>query len=116
MRVYIAGTGDDPRLNCAAQCLRSIGHEVVSQWHEIDADDSAEGNYADIDRADVIVAIILSGHRHQGLHAECGYAIGRGKRIYVVGNESDVNLMLRHPLVVFNWSLDLSWGLEPIRG
>lgn len=105
MKLYISGTLDDPRIRNGSfrACLRGLNHRVVSHW-----DKPMEGppevallNYEDLDDADAVIAFVLPGHRLQGMHAEVGYAIGRGKPVYVFGNREDVNLMIRHPLVKF---------------
>lgn len=105
MKLYISGTLDDGRIRdgIIRSCLRGLNHQVVSHW-----DKPMEGppevallNYEDLDDADAVVAVALPGHRLQGMHAEVGYAIGRGKPVYLFGKPEDVNLMIRHHLVKF---------------
>lgn len=114
MKLYIAGTFHDPFVESgeAVRVLTERGHTVVSQWHsadvwqpesrqptaEIRASIAAQ-NYADIDRADAVVVIPLVGHHLRGAHTEVGYAIGRGKPVYVFGDERSMNTMATHSLV-----------------
>jgi nucleoside 2-deoxyribosyltransferase len=97
--------------------LRSIGMYVTSSWLEEDAalgsgqvgaatdlDDSAarahvKKDFADIDRADVLVAFTAEASKvlnvstisHSGgRHIETGYAIAKGKEVVVIGKPENI--------------------------
>lgn len=109
MRIYIAGTGHDPRFatTMMADNLRAHGYEVVSRWHVpgvwkpgndrtiADSVAIATRNYADLDKADVLLVVVPEkAHHLRGVHAECGYAIAKGKRIVVWSTTETLNTMV----------------------
>lgn len=114
MKVYVAGTMHDPRIadgSIVAE-LQQRGHAVVSRWHDPDAwrSESAQPtheerlriasmNFADLDRADLVLAVPHAGHHLRGAHTEIGYAIGRGKPVVILGARTDFNTMTAHPSV-----------------
>ena len=106
MRIYIASRyGRRAEMVEAARQLEALGHEVTGRWidgeHEAaDAKASvwerrqwAEEDLADIDRADLLIAFTETpdgGYSRGGRHAEFGYALGRGKQVWLVGGPEHV--------------------------
>jgi hypothetical protein len=77
--------------------LESQGHEVTSSWLRDGAfandDPTARLDLADIDRADLLLALNPSEWRRSGTggrHFEMGYAIHAGKQIVLVGVRTNV--------------------------
>ena len=108
MNIYVAGTFHDPRISSGeiVETLKGLGHTIVSRWHDPNVWQSesrqttyelrrsiAEGNYRDIDAADVVVAIPLKDHHLRGMHAEIGYALGIKTPVYVLGDHMSLNTM-----------------------
>jgi nucleoside 2-deoxyribosyltransferase len=92
--------------------LEAIGHRVTSQWvlglHEAQEGDwsqwarFAEDDLYDIDRADLLVAFTEpsdTGPTRGGRHVECGYALGRGIPLVIVGHRENVFYHL--PYIIF---------------
>lgn len=109
LRIYIAGTGHDPRFatTMIADNLRAHDFDVVSRWHnpgvwkpgnEVSIKDEIETaarNYADIDKADVVLVVVPAQEHHlRGAHTECGYALAKGKKIAVWGAPRSLNTMV----------------------
>lgn len=94
LRVYMAGAYvDAERLVGVKRRMQEIGFEVTSRWigkaaagkpYESDFSDEAKVDYADIDKADFLI-IDTFGKTRGGREWEGGYAIGKGKRVMVVG-------------------------------
>lgn len=119
--VYVAGTMHDASVASgwvAAELVRA-GFRVVSRWHDPGQWRSEErqtdaatrraiaaGNLADIDAADVVLAVPFGDHHLRGAHVEVGYALGRGKPVVVHGDERSMNTMTNAAGVVFcrTWS------------
>lgn len=110
LRIYLAGTGHDPRFatTMIADNLRAHDFDVVSHWHDPGVwkpgqDRSiAEGvviatsNYADLDKADVVLVVVPAQEHHlRGAHTECGYALAKKKRIVVWGGPRSLNTMVQ---------------------
>ena len=77
--------------------LESQGHEVISSWLRDGAfandDPTARLDLADIDRADMLLALNPSEWRRSGTggrHFEMGYAAAKGKQIVLVGVRTNV--------------------------
>lgn len=94
MKIYLASNySTHPEMRQYAQRLEKAGHVVTSEWINgtHGGDDRAE--YARIDLRDVDAADALvffsdspAGSRTRGgKHVEFGYALARGKKIFIVG-------------------------------
>jgi nucleoside 2-deoxyribosyltransferase len=77
--------------------LESQGHEVTSSWLCDGAfandDPTARLDLADIDRADLLLALNPSEWRQRGTggrHFEIGYAMKAGKQIVLIGVRTNV--------------------------
>lgn len=107
MIIYIIGSLKNPRVVEVGNKLRELGHEVVDDWYAPgpDADDywrdyeKARGRtYREalkglhvghvfafdkyhIDRAQVVILVMPAG---KSAHLELGYAIGTGKKGYIL--------------------------------
>lgn len=116
MRLYVAGSPSDPRIFSGAvfRLLAAAGHQVVSHWHLPGAWSAEErrsslparasiarANYRDLDASDAVYALPYKSEHRRGLHAEVGYALGRGKPVIVEGDEYTVNTMLNVEGVFF---------------
>lgn len=105
MKAYLAGLFEDrPFIQLAADKLRSLGVEIVSQWidPELTKGQTREDNLfmdlADVDNSDVLVAFSKSPTTlfvRGGRHVEFGYALKGGKRLVVIGPRE--NLFHYHP-------------------
>lgn len=81
-----------------AEALQAMGHEVTSEWINGTHQGGDSREYAlidlrDIDAADALVLFSESpaGSRTRGgKHVEFGYALAKGKRIFIVGNHGNV--------------------------
>jgi nucleoside 2-deoxyribosyltransferase len=107
MKFYIASRFKTVgAVNELADDLDSMGHDVVSTWHRTEAlaplalDDpgrpahlrsAAIRDIAEIDQSDALV-ILTEGCEQTpgGLWVEVGYALGRRKRVFVVGPQINV--------------------------
>lgn len=125
MKVYLAARYSR-RLELAgyARELRDLGIEVTSRWllglHDTPPEGvapegvehwrwCAEDDIADVDAADVLVALTepegnVVGRGRGGRHVELGYAIARGKAVIVVAHRENVFCCL--PQITFA----PSWG------
>lgn len=114
MKLYIAGTIHDPRIKSGEiqQRLEELEHTIVSRWHRADVwqpesrqqtfhsrASIAEMNYRDLDSSDAVVAVPHHDHHLRGLHTEVGYAIGKGKKVYLLGDPNSMNTMTVAPNV-----------------
>lgn len=99
MKIYLASNyGTWPTMQEHAAELRRRGHEVIADWitgtHQ--ADDAAryaEIDLADLDKCDAVIFFAESppGSRTRGgKHVEFGYALAKGKRIFLVGTAQNV--------------------------
>jgi len=99
MKIYLASNYSTwPQMQEHAKVLKELGHEVTSEWINgtHGADDHAD--YARIDLRDLEVAdavIFFSespdGSRTRGgKHVEFGYALAKGKHIFLVGRFHNV--------------------------
>lgn len=119
MKLYIAGTFHDPRIESqqTSETLTKLGHTIVSRWHlpgnwqseskqrsYEDREGIARVNFQDLDSAHVVVAIPFKDHHLRGLHVEVGYAIAKGKPVYVLGSHTDLNTMTCHKSLVRYYS------------
>lgn len=111
MKIYVAGTRHDPRIadgSLVAE-LQRLGHTITSHWHDPGVREAEEAratyedrlriataNYRDLDAAELVLAVPYAGHHLRGAHAEIGYAIGVGKRVFVLGAPADFNTMTTH--------------------
>lgn len=60
----------------------------------------------DVDRCDALILLTESSPASHNLRiAQAGYALGRGKRVYLVGQTGE-SLLSQHPKVIFLPSLD----------
>ena len=77
--------------------LESQGHEVTSSWLRdgvfANDDPTARLDLADIDRANLLLALNPSEWRQRGSggrHVELGYALALGKQVVLVGARTNV--------------------------
>lgn len=123
MKIYVAGTMHDDQISSEeiVNALTTAGHHVTSRWlrpgnwlpearqQGLKARQGiAMTNYADIDAADLVVAVIPKAQAHhlRGMHTEMGYALGCGKPVIVLGSYLDVNTMGNHEKVTYKTSMD----------
>lgn len=107
MRLYI-GSSDRTKAQEAGALLAGVhGHELTSRWFDEKkpkANDvngwtrRAADNFAAIDRAEAVVAIFTGKWPGPGVHAEVGFALGRGLPVVVFAAALPTPMM-RHPLV-----------------
>lgn len=99
MRIYLASNySTHPQMREHAAALRSLGHQVECEWINgthggDDRATYAEIDLRDLDSADAIVffAEALEGSRTRGgKHVEFGYALAKGKCIFLVGKPANV--------------------------
>lgn len=122
MKIYVAGTMHDDQISSEeiVKALTDAGHHVTSRWlrpgnwlpearqQGLKArQEIAMKNYADIDDADAVVAVIPKAQAHhlRGMHTELGYALGRGMPVIVLGSYLDVNTMGNHEKVIYESSM-----------
>lgn len=118
MKIYLAGMyARRLELSGHAGVLRGMGHAIVCRWldggdGEDDRDPPhhlarqyAEDDFSDVDAADALVLFgepageSVPGASRGGRFAELGYALAKGKRVYVVGHRE--NIFCHHPDVWF---------------
>lgn len=99
MKIYLAANySAHPQMREVAKTLAEHGHEVTSEWITGTHSGHDHAHYAQIDLRDVDAAdamIFFSaappGSRTRGgKHVEFGYALAKGKRIFVVGEHANV--------------------------
>jgi nucleoside 2-deoxyribosyltransferase len=108
LKVYLAAQYARRDEMCiVAKHLQEVGVEVTSRWlAEQESLSSDMGDHSDdfykttaaidledIDRADVLVFMAespLVGIKRGGRHVEFGYALAKGKRIFVIGFKENV--------------------------
>lgn len=84
--------------------LERLGHDVVSGWlwrKDDNSDLTARLDLAEIDLCDALVALNLGGWEERGTggrHVELGYALGKNKRVFLIGERT--NLFHWHSNVV----------------
>jgi nucleoside 2-deoxyribosyltransferase len=101
MRVYLAGSWNH-RLECrlGRTALQGIGIEVVARWLDTEHNETVpreeqalmEALYdlEDIDGADAIVVDNTVASSSGGFHLETGYALAKGKPVYLIGERTSV--------------------------
>lgn len=94
-KVYLAGPYSD-RLQLARYAfeLLSDGHAITSRWllgaHAYGADPKeAQADLDDVQACDTLI-LFTDGSSPGGRHVEFGYALARGKLLYLVGEESNL--------------------------
>lgn len=107
--VYLAGAYSR-RVEIAeyARALELVGYTVTSRWldgtHDYDGTEDAYGKHLkraawaridldDIDRAQMVVVFGETGPTPRGRggrHVEYGYALARGKTLFVIGNRDNI--------------------------
>lgn len=114
MKIYLTSRYQDhPLMRDWRAVLELMGHDVTSRWiegkHSADEDVPDYGDQRrrfamedleDIDAADAIVANSdpeIFRTSHGGRHVELGYALARGKKIFLVGERENV----------FHWHSDV---------
>ncbi len=94
MRIYLASNySTRPQMRAHAAILQTLGHTVTCEWINGTHGGDDRASYAEIDLRDLDAAesvIFFSeapmGSRTRGgKHVEFGYALAKGKRIYIVG-------------------------------
>lgn len=108
--LYVAGH-DVPTARAAADRLRSVGHKVLSTWHDeedqltpVEATDEemreliALRDTAQIRRASGLVLLADEGMVPGGKFVELGFALGLGKVCYIVGRRE--NMLCYHPSLI----------------
>lgn len=103
MKIYVASKRQEVGRE-AANALRTMGHEIVSTWHDEanyggsipkDVDSRAPIAQRCIDEMDLADALVLMTEPDRALvpggkHFETGYAFAKGKRVYVVGEPENI--------------------------
>ena len=98
-KIYIAASY--PRKKQAvllAKKMRSEGHIIVSQWHDLDEgydkmmgmEDRAERDFQNIKECDLFIEFTGDNLSHGGRHAEFGVALALGKEIKILGPREHV--------------------------
>lgn len=94
MKIYLASNySTHPEMRGYAAKLEAAGHVVTSEWINGSSRGDDRAEYAridlrDVDGADALIFFSESpaGSRTRGgKHVEFGYALARGKRIFLVG-------------------------------
>jgi nucleoside 2-deoxyribosyltransferase len=94
MTIYLAANyASWPQMQKYAAKLEKAGHSVTSEWitgaHQQDNHrDYAEIDLRDVDAADALILFTgdPAGSRTRGgKHVEFGYALAKGKRLFIVG-------------------------------
>lgn len=128
MRVYLASNySTHPEMRINARLLESLGHVVTSEWISgthggEDRAAYAEIDLRDVDSADALIFFAASpeGSRTRGgKHVEFGYALAKGKRIFLVGMPANVFHHLPGVVQRFHFEdilplLDVSRGPVPV--
>lgn len=103
MTIYLAGSSKEPgAARRLATAIAAQGINVLCPWvgwtPETHPDE--EGLWfnccACIDKAAAVVGLVSFGRTHAGLTFEAGYAIGRGKPVYLLGAQEASLLSLGH--------------------
>lgn len=108
-----------------ARELRALGHEVSSRWLRERGDlsgdltesaalyqERAERDLTDIDLAQTLVYFTEDpavGIKRGGRHVEAGYALGRGKNLYIVGPRENIFCYSQHPRHFTDWKTFITW-------
>lgn len=100
---------------------RARGHVVTSQWidgvgPEMTRDAAATMDLSDLEEADALVLYTLpvgTAFTSGGRMVELGYAVGRGKMIYLVGERENVFCHLK-AIQVFSSTEDLLYHLGDV--
>lgn len=108
-RIYISGRSTvRDGVESAIKTLRDSGFEITFDWTKFpriiykDEPERAKEysliELAAIDSADVF--ILISDEAGTGMYVEMGYAIAKGKSIYVVGEWNTKPMFMYHPHVI----------------
>jgi nucleoside 2-deoxyribosyltransferase len=107
MKLYLASNySTHPQMREIAETLQHRGHEVTSEWINGTHGGDDRAAYAQIDLRDIDAAEALiffsespAGSRTRGgKHVEFGYALAKGKRVFIVG--PPVNVFHHLPEVI----------------
>ena len=99
MKVYLASNySTHPEMRHYAQLLEEHGHFVTSEWINgthggDDRERYARIDLRDVDEADVVVFFSespVNSRTRGGKHVEFGYALAKGKRLFIVGGKHNV--------------------------
>jgi hypothetical protein len=137
--IYLIGSLRNPRIPEVADQLRTAGHDVFDDWHSAgpDADDcwqayekqrgrsfaeALDGAHArnvfDFDKFHIAqsLAVVLVAPAGKSAHLELGWALGQGKRGYVLldGEPERYDVMLRFATGVCTSMTDLLSHLEDL--
>jgi nucleoside 2-deoxyribosyltransferase len=114
--LYLAGTIHHPQIKDGTiqRKIQDLGYNLTSRWHDpaVWQENSREeslknrraialANFGDLDLAGAVVAIPLEGHHLRGMHTEIGYAVAKGKTVFVLGDHNSLNTMTVHPKVKY---------------
>lgn len=100
--VYVsAHFPEAPTARYVSDCLAGAGHRIVSTWYstgtESDPVASAVRDFREIDESDALVMLSTPHRTTGGKFVELGYALGKGKRVFVLGVRE--NWMIHHPSI-----------------
>lgn len=100
--VYVsAHFPDAAQADRVASILNRAGYLVVSTWHAGESDSTpaaaAARDFAQLDKADAVVLLSTPHRTTGGKFVEAGYALGKGKPVFVLGTRE--NWMMHHPKV-----------------
>ena len=97
MKIYIAAPY--PIRDLAIEVMTTLedaGHVITSRWLKSPdelADEHARKDLADVDEADLLLAMNPEGWENSGTggrHVELGYAIARGKQVVLWGERTNI--------------------------
>lgn len=107
MRLYLAhNIAARKSLRPVCSALESKGHTITSRWITDDAhilesmaEQSALADLADIDRSDALVLFTdqYAERPGRGKFVELGYALGKGKKVYLCGSPDPSCVFYRLP-------------------
>ena len=111
MKFYLASRFEDrAELFPLRDALVALGHEVTSRWlHEPEESvrrldlwpGIAQMDLDDIDACDVFIVVVNKDRPslRGGLHFETGYALGKGKRVWLLGDQTNIFHYLPYPQI-----------------
>lgn len=94
MKIYLAANySTHPEMRTYAETLKASGHEVTSEWINGTHGGDNKAEYAhidlrDVDSADAVIFFSEAppnSRTRGGKHVEFGYALAKGKRLFIVG-------------------------------
>lgn len=103
MKLYIAARYTQKEFaSLIRTALLEQGHTTTSTWIDFDLasdGETAAKDFADIDRADAVLFLAANVEGMKGAYVEVGYALGKGKPVYVFPTLAPVTscIFMHHP-------------------